>query len=219
MIQIYDLAGKNDLRFSPYCWRIKYLLNILKIDYKTIPTTFNQRLNNPLFGESRLPTIIDNEQLISDSFTIAQYIENNYTEKDLKLINNNLEVIRFINHWSDHFLNYSIVERVAFDIIECLHDEDKKYFVESRTKRFGMHPKEFQELNVSSTKNEFDKCCNFLNNILLKQEFILEDGISYADIIILGSLTWGDKVSKNTKINEKFIKLIEWKNKLSDLCK
>ena len=72
MIQIYDLAGKNDLRFSPYCWRIKYLLNILKIDYETIPTTFSQRLNNPFFSESRLPTIIDNEQVISDSFEIAQ---------------------------------------------------------------------------------------------------------------------------------------------------
>ena len=81
-----------------------------------------------------------------------------------------------------------------------------------------MHPKQFQELAMSSTKNEFDKCCNFLNNILLRQEFILEDGISYADMIILGSLTWGDKVSKNTKIHDKFVKLIEWKEKLSDLC-
>ena len=218
MIQIYDLAGKNDLRFSPYCWRIKYLLNILKIDYETIPTTFSQRLNNPFFSDSRLPTIIDNEQVISDSFEIAQYIENNYADKNHKLIQNNFDVIRFINHWSDHYLNLSIVERVVFDIIEHLHDEDKEYFIESRTKRFGMHPKQFQELNMSSKKNEFDKCCNFLNNLLLNRKFILDDEVSYADIIILGSLTWGDKVSKNTKINEKFVKLIEWKENLSQIC-
>jgi glutathione S-transferase len=81
-----------------------------------------------------------------------------------------------------------------------------------------MHPKQFQELNMSSKKNEFDKCCNFLNNLLLNRKFILDDEVSYADIIILGSLTWGDKVSKNTKINEKFVKLIEWKENLSQIC-
>jgi hypothetical protein len=37
-------------------------------------------------------------------------------------------------------------------------------------------------------------------------------------MIILGSLTWGDKVSKNTKISEKFVKLIEWKENLSQIC-
>ena len=66
MIKLYDLIGKNDIRFSPYCWRIKYLLNFKQIPYETVPTTFTDRLKNPIFGESRLPTMEDNEMKISD---------------------------------------------------------------------------------------------------------------------------------------------------------
>ena len=76
MITLFDLSGKNDLRFSPYCWRVKYLLNFRKITYQTKPTCFTERLNNVFFGDAKLPTITDDGIKISNSFNIAEYIYN-----------------------------------------------------------------------------------------------------------------------------------------------
>ena len=111
MITLFDLSGKNDIRFSPYCWRVKYLLNFRKITYETKPTCFTERLNNAFFGDAKLPTITDDGIKISNSFNIAEHIENKYVDTDKRIINPvNKSSLCFINHWSDHFLNASILE-------------------------------------------------------------------------------------------------------------
>ena len=120
----------------------------------------------------------------------------------------------FINNWSDYFLNPSILERVAGDIIDILDDRDIEYFTESRRVRFGMHPKDFQSNNLKKHENNFSKCCNFLNEILQKQKYFLGNNVTYGDFIVLGSLTWGDKVSNNTVIDDKFKRLRSWKEDL-----
>ena len=57
---------------------------------------------------------------------------------DQRIINSkNKSSLYFINHWSDHFLNASILEEVAYDIISVLDDKDIEYFVESRSKDLG----------------------------------------------------------------------------------
>ena len=216
MITLFDLSGKNDLRFSPYCWRVKYLLNYRKIDYETIPICFTERLADRFFVNAKLPTIMDNEVKISDSFKIAKYIEDKYADKNDKLINiPNEPALLFINQWSDQFLNTSILERVAHDIISALDDRDIEYYIESRSKRFGMHPKDFQDSNIRKDENNFYECCNFLDKILQKQQYLIGDNITYAEMIVLGSLTWGEKVSNNTKIEKKFKRLTAWKDKLA----
>ncbi|MDG2186739.1 MAG: glutathione S-transferase N-terminal domain-containing protein [Hyphomicrobiales bacterium] len=220
MIKLYDLIGKNDIRFSPYCWRIKYLLNFKQIPYETVPTTFTDRLKNPIFGESRLPTMEDNEMKISDSFIIAKYIESNYLNKNTILISSsNIDAVTFINNWSDNFLNSSILQRVLNDITYHLDPEDKDYFILSRTKRFGEEPKKYQDKHLVIKNNEFIKNCALLNTQLKDRLFILGDQISYADMIILGSFTWGDKVSKNTRIDNNLEYLLKWKEKIEVLCK
>mgnify|MGYP001158284473 FL=1 len=216
MITLFDLSGKNDLRFSPYCWRVKYLLNFRKITYQTKPTCFTERLNNTFFGDARLPTITDDGIKISNSFNIAEHIENKYVDIDQRIINSeNKSSLYFINHWSDHFLNASILERVAYDIISVLDDRDIEYFIESRSKRFGMSPKDFQACNMKKSENSFYKCCNFLDKILEKQRYLLGENITYAEMIVLGSFTWGEKVSKNTQIEKKFERLSAWKKELT----
>ena len=215
MITLYDLTGKNDLRFSPYCWRVKYLLNYRKIIYQTKPTCFTDRLNNTFFGDAKLPTIIDDNIKITNSFDIAKHIEDKYVSINKRIINSESKPsLHFINHWSDHFLNPSILERVAYDIMKILDTRDIEYFTESRSKRFGMHPKDFQDKNIRNSENNFHKCCNFLDNILQTQSYLLGENITYAEMIVLGSLTWGEKVSGNTKIEKKFERLRAWKDEL-----
>ena len=56
---------------------------------------------------------------------------------------------------------------------------------------------------------------NFLDKILENQRYLLGENITYAEMIVLGSFTWGEKVSKNTQIEKKFERLSAWKNEVA----
>jgi glutathione S-transferase len=218
MIKLYDLVGKDNLSFSPYCWRIKYLLNYKNIPYQIIPTTFTARIKNNFFGESRLPTILDNNEKISDSFIIAKYIEKKYFDHSSILISSsNIDSITFINNWADTFLNRSIVQRILNDISFHLDEDDRDYFITSRTNRFGEHPRDYQAKNLLIVNNEFLQNCKFLNIHLSDRTFLLGDKISYADLIIAGSFLWGEKVSTNTRIDNTFEHLLKWKEGIKNI--
>ena len=43
MLKLYDLSGKNDIRFSPPCWNIKLCLFQNNIKFTTIPVKFTDK--------------------------------------------------------------------------------------------------------------------------------------------------------------------------------
>ena len=42
---LYDLSGKNNIRFSPPCWNVKLCLIHNNIDFDTIPIRFTEKKN------------------------------------------------------------------------------------------------------------------------------------------------------------------------------
>ena len=68
---------------------------------------------------------------------------------------------------------------------------------------------------MKKSENSFYKCCTFLVKILENQRYLLGENITYAEMIVLGSFTWGEKVSENTQIEKKFERLSAWKNELT----
>ena len=42
-IILYDLSGKNNIRFSPPCWNVKLCLIYNNIDFDTIPIRFTEK--------------------------------------------------------------------------------------------------------------------------------------------------------------------------------
>ena len=44
MITLYELAGKNDLRFSPPCWNVKLCLLYKNIDFETEQLDFLKKI-------------------------------------------------------------------------------------------------------------------------------------------------------------------------------
>ena len=58
MLTLYDLSGKNDLRFSPPCWNIKLCLIQNDIKFKTIPVRFTDK-DKIAFSKQQLVPILD----------------------------------------------------------------------------------------------------------------------------------------------------------------
>ena len=79
--QLYDLAGAEpEGRFSPYCWRAKLALIHKGLPFDTIPWRFNEKKAIAFSGQGRVPVLVDGGHVVSDSWKIANYLEDAYPE-------------------------------------------------------------------------------------------------------------------------------------------
>ena len=71
-IKLWDLAGaEDDRRFSPYCWRAKMSLAHKGLAFETVPWRFSEKDAIAFSGQGLVPVIVDGEQEVHDSWTIA----------------------------------------------------------------------------------------------------------------------------------------------------
>jgi glutathione S-transferase len=80
-MRLYDLAGAEpDRRFSPYCWRTRLALAHKNQTVETIPWRFTEKKAIAASGQTLVPVLVDGDQWVSDSWTIANYLEDKYPD-------------------------------------------------------------------------------------------------------------------------------------------
>ena len=76
MLRMYDLAAAEpERRFSPYCWRSRLALAHKDLPVETIPWRFTEKEALAPSGQLLVPVLVDGDRWISDSWTIANYLE------------------------------------------------------------------------------------------------------------------------------------------------
>jgi len=80
-IIMHDLAGADpELRFSPYCWRTRFALAHKGMPVETIPWRFTEKDAIAFSGQGRVPVIRDGDRVVFDSWSIAEYLEENLSD-------------------------------------------------------------------------------------------------------------------------------------------
>ena len=75
-VTLYELAGADpDLRFSPYCWRTRFALAHKGLPVDTVPWRFTDGAAIAFSGQGKVPVIQDGATVVSDSWAIADYLE------------------------------------------------------------------------------------------------------------------------------------------------
>ena len=75
MIQLYDLETKYpNVRFSPFCWRVKYALAHKGLRWEEVPIGFTDKDKLPSPNEGKVPVIVDDQEVVSDSWDIALFL-------------------------------------------------------------------------------------------------------------------------------------------------
>lgn len=194
--KLYDLAGADPaLRFSPYCWRIKMALAHKGLDVETIPWRFTETEAIAFSGQGRVPVLIDGERTVTDSFVIANYLEDGYADRpSLFGGEGGRAVSRFVNAWADGVLNVALSRVVLVDIYRCIAEKDRDYFRQSREKRFGMPLEEIvadREGNLAALRRTLEP----VRMMLAAQPYLGGTAPLYADYIVFGSLQWARCVS------------------------
>lgn len=194
-IELFELVGRDDRRFSPYCWRTRMALEHKGLAYETIPTRFTDKDLISFSGQERVPVIRDGDNVVSDSFVIAEYLEKQYPDAPSLFGGETGQgLAKFINVWTDRVLHLALIKLVIVDILDHADPADRDYFIESRTARFGKSPAEVQTRSDEDVK-AFGAAVSTLRAALDGKDFLSGNAAAYGDYIVFGAFAWARAIS------------------------
>ena len=189
-IILYDLAGADPaLRFSPYCWRTRLALAHKGLPVETVPWRFTDKDVIAFSGQGRVPVIRDGDNVVSDSWTIAEYLEEHYPTPTLFGGAMGRAHARFINAWADSVLAGAIARLIVRDILDVIDPKDRDYFRSSREARFGMTLEAVQDGREQRVA-AFRDLLSPVRLVLQAQNWLSGAAPGYADCILFGTLQW-----------------------------
>lgn len=191
MLELYDLAAaEEDRRFSPYCWRTRMALAHKGLSVKTIPWRFTEKDRIAPSGQGRVPVLVDEGRWISDSWTIANHLEDSYPDRPSLFGGSSGRALsRFYNAWVDSFLLAGLVRFALLDIWRHLDEKDKDYFRRTREERFGMTLEKVVADREQRVEG-FRQSLTPLRMTLQAQPFLGGEAPLYPDYIVFAGFQW-----------------------------
>ena len=194
-ITLYELVGDGDRRFSPYCWRTRFALAHKGLEADRIAVKFTDKDKIAFSGQKLVPILQDGDTTVSDSWTIACYLEDAYPDQP-SLFGGAMgrAEARFINVWADRSMNLSIFPLIVQDIYAHVHPDDRAYFLETRGSRFD---KPFAEVQKGRDDRVDAVRAGLapLRATLEEQPYLCGDAPAYADYAVFGGFQWARSVS------------------------
>jgi len=217
MIKLYELAGKNNLIFSPYCWRVRLALLHKQVDFAGLDTAFTEIEKIPNGEFKAVPVLVDDNIAINDSFHIVEHLEEKYPLAP-SLFNSpeGKTLAKFIDAWASS-LHGDIAKMVIADIHYCLQDKDKHYFRTSREQFFGENLESIQAENYHTAKTSLLSKLSVLDAYLTKSEFIGGPTPLYADFIAFGTLQWLITTSQTFTVSDFSEPVEQWFIKIKQM--
>jgi glutathione S-transferase len=214
-IQMYDLCGAEmDRRFSPFCWRAKFALAHKQVPYETVAWKFTEKDVIAAHSSKTVPVIVDGDRKVSDSWAIAEYLEDTYPDAP-PLFPNGSGAVRFIKAWTETVLHPGIGPIVMYDIFRHVHPDDVSYFRESREARIGMSLEDMHAKRDERLAG-FRGSLNPLRATLAVQPWLNGDTPAHADHIVMAAFMWARGVS-DYKLLKEDDPINDWRNRMLDL--
>jgi glutathione S-transferase len=215
-IVMYDLAGADpDVRFSPYCWRTRFALAHKGLPVETVPWRFTDRDAIAFSGQAKVPVIEDDRKIVSDSWAIAEYLEEQVPQPTLFGGPTGRAHAAFVNAWADAILVGGIARFIVRDLLDVIDPKDRDYFRSSREARFGTSLEDVQ-------KSRDERLASFRDSllpvrlVLRRQAWLGGAAPSYADHIVAGTLMWPWCASRYRLLDDND-PVAEWNGRVLDL--
>lgn len=190
-ITLYTLRGADAAcTFSPHCWKAVMALKHKGLDFEERPLRFTDIPRTEGGFSKTVPLMRDDGHLVSDSFAIAEYLEETYPEQpSLFGGEGGRALCRFVEAWSQNVIHAAISRMAVHEIWELLDPEDQPYFRESREARLGK-PLEVMAAGSAEEVAAFEAKLEPLRALLKRQPFLGGEGPLFADYIVFGALQW-----------------------------
>jgi glutathione S-transferase len=196
MIELFELAGADEaVRFSPYCWRIRMALAHKGLDAETVPWHFQQ--DTLPEGTSTVPVLVDDDDVISDSWAIAQHLEQSYPNAPSLFGGDTGEAhARFVAAWADKVWHPALLPLLAPELLAQVRPEAVQYFRETREQRLGVS----LEAAAAQRESRLEAARAVLapvREVVASQAFLGGEEPTYADYAVFGGFQWARVVSQH----------------------
>jgi glutathione S-transferase len=188
---LYELAGAEDRRFSPFCWRARMALAHKGLEAKFEPCGFGEiKAKVGFSGHDRVPVLQDGARAIPDSWAIARYLEDSYPDRPSLFGGTaGMGLARFVNDWTDRTVHPALARLVTPDVYDHVSPEDRDYFKKSRETRFAMSFEQMRSERPKHVPNWMTALAP-LKATFEKQQFLTGEIAGYADYILFGAFQW-----------------------------
>ncbi|MDZ7851188.1 MAG: glutathione S-transferase family protein [Halomonas sp.] len=191
---LYDLCGIDEgLRFSPYCWRVRYALAHKGLEVETRPWRFTEKQALAFADHDKVPVLVDGDNVVTDSYEILRYLDSTYPEAPL--LGEGFAEARghFFKHYTERALAPAMMRTIIMDLLNAIHPDDRAYFRETREKRFGRALEEFH--SPAKGLAQLDAALEPLRGQLKDADFLDGKSPAGADYLVFGSFMWARCVS------------------------
>jgi glutathione S-transferase len=192
---LYELSGRDDRRFSPFCWKTRMALAHKGFFPEGIPVGFTEKSLIAFSGQERVPILIDQGTIVTESWTIACHLEDSYPDRPT-LFGGSMgrNLASFIDAWATRSVFPLLVRLVLCDVVDHLEGADADYVRTSREKQMG--------LTFAAMRQERDRWLDpFRQSLaparshLKRQLFISGEAPGYADYCLFGFFQWARMIS------------------------
>ncbi len=193
-IVLYDLVGADDRRFSPNCWRTRMALAHKGLAHEARATRFTEIGSICDGAQKTLPAIEDQGRVLSNSWTIAEYLEQRYPDRP-SLFGGDAGLTRFLEAWLNTVVHPATNRMIVQDICDHLTPEDKDYFRATREQRWG-EPLAQVQAGREKRLEDYRAMLQPLRAPLAEAPYLGGRQPRYADYLVFGVFQWARSVSR-----------------------
>lgn len=216
MIELWELQGKSDCRYSTFSWRTRLALLHKGVPFELRPVAVSDKEAIRFSGQQKVPIISDDGQVVSDSWKIACYLDRHYPDRPSLFGGQpGQNLTYFMNLWTDRELVPALVSTLMLDVLDCVEERDA---IHLRSQMETAFKKKLEDLYAERAKNleQFRKRLAPLRRILSASPFLAGEKPAYADYIVFGTLQWARVVSSEKVLEDDDV-VAAWFNRVLDL--
>jgi glutathione S-transferase len=190
VIELWELKGKNDRRYSLFSWRTRMALKHKSLEFKINPVAMSDKAAIAFSGGRTVPIIRDGETVVRDSWKIAEYLEKKYPGAN-SLFGGEIGhgVTHAFNVWADRVLIAAMMPVIVADIHAGVDPVDDAFFRELFEKFLGKPVEETRATRPEAQKR-LERALEPMQATLKRQPFVCGNAPAYADYILFSVFQW-----------------------------
>jgi glutathione S-transferase len=216
MLELWELGGRDDCRFSTFSWRSRLALHHKGLSFLVHPIAVSDKAAIGFSGQSKVPILKHDGRIIADSWAIALYLEREFPERPTLFGGEVGQALtQVFNVWADRELIPALVPVLMRDVLDCVSETD------------GAHLRRQIETAMKTSLEElyagreqamlgFRRKLQPIRKALETNEFLGGSRASYADYIVFGLLQWARVISPAKVLDEADV-VAAWFERVLDL--
>ena len=215
---LYERLCADDRRPSPYCWRARLALAHKGLEPEIRALKFCEAEQVAFSGQDKLPVLVDGDRTVWDSWSIAVYLEEAYSEASSLFGGaGGRELARFVSLWSDNALIPALAPILVPKLYDVTLPEDREHYRRTREAKFG-RSLETMRADRALYLAALPPVLAPLRARLLEAPFLCGAEAGYADHVVFADFQMARCVDREDLLaSEGDAPLRDWRSRMLDL--